>query len=150
MWQTFLSPNFSLSSIMKLSHQERSELRSKKPPSYATETLFLTTLIFFAKFYSLNCYAAITFVLILCPFMIYHVCCMIGAILAFITSLHVDSDTDDFQILSTLQITSLVQVLQHMLIYFSLYQLSGEMDHMFDLKKHTGMFDSIFMPACAL
>jgi hypothetical protein len=75
---------------------------------------------------------------------------MIGAILAFITSLHVDSDTDDFQILSTLQITSLVQVLQHMLIYFSLYQLSGEMDHMFDLKKHTGMFDSIFMPACAL
>ena len=93
---------------MKLSHQERQELRNKKPPSYISEVLFITTLIFFAKFYSLNCYAMITFVTILAPFMLYHVLCMIGAILAFVTSLHIDSDTDDGQILTGLQITNLV------------------------------------------
>ena len=81
---------------MKLSHQERTELRNKKPPSHITEVLFLTTLLFFAKFYSLNCFAAITFVMILAPFMVYHVCCMISAILAFVTSLHVDSDGEEF------------------------------------------------------
>jgi hypothetical protein len=79
--------------------------------------------------------------MILIPFMIYHVCCMIGAILAFVTSLHIDSDPEDFQILSGLQITNLIQVIQHMLIYFSLYQISGELDLLFDLKKHTNMFE---------
>lgn len=76
--------------------QARNELKSRKPPSYLAETLFVTTMLFFLKFYSLNCFASITFVTILIPFMIYSICCMFGAVLSFVTSLQIDTDSDDF------------------------------------------------------
>jgi fatty acid desaturase len=75
--------------------KSRNELKNKTPPSYLAETAFITTLLFFFKFYSLNAFATLTFVTVLLPFMIYHVLSMFGAILNFVTSLHVESESED-------------------------------------------------------
>lgn len=129
--------------------QARNELKNKQPPSYLAEVTFISTLLLFAKFYSLNCFAAITFGTILAPFMVYFVCCMFAGIIAFLTSLNIDNEEDS--LLSSLQITNLVQVIQSMLYYFSLYNLSGELDTLLDLHKQKGpMFDAILMPALTL
>jgi hypothetical protein len=72
--------------------QDNKHLKNKQPPSYLVEVTFVSTLLLVAKFYSLNCFAAITFVAILSPYMTYFVCCMFGGILAFITALNIDSD----------------------------------------------------------
>lgn len=114
--------------------KKKNELKNRKPPSYLVETFFITSILFFFKFYSLNAFAALTFVTILIPFMIYHILNMFGAILSFVTSLHIETD-EEFQILSPLQIENLVLVIQHLLIYLSLYTLSGELDDLVDLKK---------------
>lgn len=128
--------------------QDNKHLKNTQPPSYLAEVTFASTLLLVAKFYSLNCFALITFVAILSPFMAYFVCCMFGGILAFITALNIDSDDS---LLSSLQTGHLVQILQSMLFYFALYSLSGELDTLLDLHKPKGpMFDSIMVPALAL
>ena len=76
---------------------------------------------------------------------------MLSAILSFVTSLHIDVDSDDFQILSGLQITNLVSVVQHLLAYFALYELAGVLDSLLELKKGSiNMFNDIMLPALAL
>ena len=80
----------------------KSELRSAQPPGYLAETATFTTCLLFLKFYSLNAFAATTFFTILSPFMLHQVLSMLGAILNFVTSLHIDTDTEDFQIFSSL------------------------------------------------
>jgi hypothetical protein len=71
------------------------ELRAKKPPGYLAETTFITLCLFFLKFYSLNAFAAISFVTILMPYMIYHILNMCGSILEFVASLYVETDSDE-------------------------------------------------------
>ena len=81
--------------------------------------------------------------------MIYQICCMFGAVLSFITSLNIESNAEE--ILSSLQISNLISVTQHMLIYFSLYLMSGELDELLDVKKVKGnMFENLMFPAIAL
>ena len=81
--------------------------------------------------------------------MIYQICCMFGAVLSFITSLNIESNAEE--ILSSLQISNLISVTQHMLIYFSLYLMSGELDELLDVKKVKGnMFENLIFPAIAL
>lgn len=60
-------------------------MKSKKSPGYIVETTFFTTLLLFLKFYSLDAFAAISFVTVLLPFMLYHLLNMFGYILEFIT-----------------------------------------------------------------
>jgi hypothetical protein len=74
---------------------------------------------------------------------------MFGSVLSFITSLNIESNAEE--ILSSLQISNLISVTQHMLIYFSLYLMSGELDELLDVKKVKGnMFENLMFPAIAL
>jgi hypothetical protein len=77
------------------------ELRKRKPPSYLAETTFVTLTLFFLKFYSMDAFAAISFVTILMPFMIYHILSMCGAVLEFVASLYADSDYEEVTLLNS-------------------------------------------------
>jgi hypothetical protein len=99
----------------------------------------------------MDAFAAITFVTVLLPFMLYHLLNMFGFILEFVTTLHVtDEDEDETQLLNPLSLQALINTVMHLLAYFSLYTLSGSFDELIDVKSKKGMFDSICLGAGAL
>ena len=133
--------------------RELKSLRNKKPPGYLVETTFVTLCLVFAKFYSLDAFAALTFVTILMPFMIFHILNLCGLILEFVTSLHMENDPasdDDLQLLSGNQIKILTHILQHLLSYFGLYSISGPLQDLIEVKSRKGMFESIAVGAAAV
>jgi hypothetical protein len=77
------------------------ELRKRKPPSYIAETTFISLCLFFLKFYSMDAFAAISFVTVLLPFMIFHILTMCGSILEFVASLYTDLDLEESSLLNT-------------------------------------------------
>ena len=67
-------------------------LKSRKPPGYLIEVTFVTVVLLTAKCYSIDAYAAISFVTVLLPFMLYHILNLCGYVLEFVTSLHLEAD----------------------------------------------------------
>jgi hypothetical protein len=60
-----------------------------------TEVAFLSTNLFFLKFYSPQSYEAMTFFTILLPFMIYAIATLFGSLLKFIKLLHIEEQAED-------------------------------------------------------
>ena len=60
----------------------------------------MTLALFFLKFYSIDAFAAISFVTVLIPFMIYHILSMCGSVLEFVASLYAEFDYEETSLLS--------------------------------------------------
>lgn len=108
--------------------KNQKNLRHSKPPSYASELMFIMVNMFLLKFYSERFFDAMTFFNVSIPMLIYLICTLFINLMEFIKLLHIEDlagDTDDSQLISPKQQKLLTRVIRDLCAYFGIYYLSA-------------------------
>jgi hypothetical protein len=103
-------------------------IKNMKPPSYATEFIFISTNLLFLKLYSENSYMTTSYFSVCLPMMAYFVITLLGNLIKFIQFMHIEDQIDDGSILTRKQSKLLLKVLINLMSYFGLYFISAQLD----------------------
>ena len=125
--------------------KEQKNLRFSKPPSYASELMFVMLNMFLLKFYSERFFEAMTFFYVAIPMMLFLIISLFKNLFEFIKLLHIEditgSDEENAPLVTPGQQKLLIRVLRDLCAYFGIYYLSAELDVIFTLKE--GVLDSM-------
>lgn len=129
----------SVASSKSAESKTQKNLRHSKPPSYASELVFVMVNMFLFKFYSERFFDAMSFFNVAIPMMVYLICTLFSNLMEFIKLLHIEDlaggEVDDSQLISPKQQKLLVRVIRDLCAYFGIYYLSAQLDQIFVLKE---------------
>lgn len=119
--------------------KNQKNLRFTKPPSYASEMVFVTVNLFLLKFYNERFFESMSFFYIAIPMMVYLICILFMNLMEFIKLLHIEElaggEDDSDALISPKQTKLLIRVTRDLMAYFGVYYLSSQLDAIFVLKE---------------